>query len=268
MFAYYDGNNTTTKNNDDEDAVVVPQVQINDVAFAWHALLLATITFVQLAWFGGGGSSSSSGRDVHRRAKGTNSYIDTSHPRNYHDEMRDDHAEVEENDEIGVHTQGRTLNSRSEGTSTDNTYHKDTMLGWTSRISPTTKFLILVLLVVCLSGAIIVACNVTSWVDREPSQWQWIDYLYFLSFVKVGISIVKYIPQVRVTQSTSPIQYFVRLVLSHQLFCRFYSTIGANLPKAGKSGISFLTFRVAPSVLYNSSVIHSPLLRIVGGRRG
>ena len=39
MFAYYDGNNTTTKNNDDEDAVAVavPQVQINDVAFAWHA---------------------------------------------------------------------------------------------------------------------------------------------------------------------------------------------------------------------------------------
>lgn len=26
--------------------------------------------------------------------------------------------------------------------------------------------------------------------------WQWIDYLYFLSFVKVGVSIVKYIPQV------------------------------------------------------------------------
>jgi len=27
------------------------------------------------------------------------------------------------------------------------------------------------------------------------SRWQWIDYLYFLSFVKVCISIVKYIPQ-------------------------------------------------------------------------
>ena len=234
-----------------------------------HAnVLLSTITFAQLAWFSGGGSSSS-GRGVKHRANGSNSYIDTPHPRSDHDEMRDDHAEVEESDEIGVHTQRHTLNSRSTGTSTDNTHNKDTMLGWTSRISPTTKFLILLLLVLCLAGAIIVACNVTSWVDGEPSRLQWIDYLYFLSFVKVGISIVKYIPQVRVNQSTSPIQYFVRLVLSQQqLFCRFYSIIGASRPKAGKSGISFLTFRAAPSVLYNSSVSHSPLLRIVVGQRG
>lgn len=209
MFAYYDGNNTTT-NHDEDAAVVVPQVQINDVAFAWHAVLLSTITLAQLAWFSGGGGS----RGVKHRANGSNSYIDTPHPRNDHDEMRDDHAEVEESDEIGVHTQRHTLNSRSTGTSTDNTYHKDTMLCWSSRISSTTKFLILLLLVVCFAGAIIVACNVTSWVDGEPSQWQWIDYLYFLSFVKVGISIVKYIPQVSVTHIACSLHYFLRVVLT------------------------------------------------------
>ena len=32
--------------------------------------------------------------------------------------------------------------------------------------------------------------------DDDGGGWQWIDYLYFLSLVKVGVSIVKYIPQV------------------------------------------------------------------------
>ncbi|KAL7437222.1 hypothetical protein ACHAXH_005506 [Discostella pseudostelligera] len=133
----------TATNDNDEEVAVVPQVQINDVAFAWHALLLATIAFVQLAWFSGGRSGSG-----------------------------------------------------STSPSTVNTHQKDTLLYWTNRISPTTKFLILILLVVCVAGAIIVACHVSIWIGGERSQWQWIDYLYFLSFVKVGISIVKYIPQV------------------------------------------------------------------------
>ena len=67
---------------------------------------------------------------------------------------------------------------------------------WTRRISSTTKILILLLLSMCIAGAIMVACNVQVTYWGGGDQWQWIDYLYFLSFVKVGVSIVKYIPQV------------------------------------------------------------------------
>lgn len=146
MDSHHGGSDGDTATNNDEDVAVIPQVQINDVAFALHALLLATITFAQLAWFSVGGGGGGSG---------------------------------------------------STSPSTDNTHQKDTLLYWTNRISSTTKFLVLILLVVCVAGAIIVACHVSIWIVGERSQWQWIDYLYFLSFVKVGISILKYIPQVR-----------------------------------------------------------------------
>ena len=190
----------TATNDNDEDVAVVPQVQINDVAFAWHALVLATITFVQLAWFSGGRGGSG-----------------------------------------------------STSPSTVNTHQKDTLLYWTNRISPTTKFLILILLVVCVAGAIIVACHVSIWIGGERSQWQWIDYLYFLSFVKVGISIVKYIPQVRYHW---PVQLrctcFASPLINH---CRFYSTISGSLPRGGRSGISYLTLREGLSALYSLLVI-------------
>ncbi|EED88424.1 hypothetical protein THAPSDRAFT_269820 [Thalassiosira pseudonana CCMP1335] len=47
-----------------------------------------------------------------------------------------------------------------------------------------------------MDGIVMVAteANITYWGGGE--QWQWIDYLYFLSFVKVGVTTVKYIPQV------------------------------------------------------------------------
>mmetsp|Transcript_13230 Transcript_13230/g.28086 ORF Transcript_13230/g.28086 Transcript_13230/m.28086 type:complete len:276 (-) Transcript_13230:78-905(-) len=68
---------------------------------------------------------------------------------------------------------------------------------WTRRISSTTKCLISLLLLLSIVGAIMVADNVTiPWGGADATTWQWIDYLYFLSFVKVGVSIVKYIPQV------------------------------------------------------------------------
>ena len=65
------------------------------------------------------------------------------------------------------------------------------------KISSTTKVLILLLLLTCFTGAMMVASNEYIGIFGGEGQWQWVDYLYFLSFVKVGVSIVKYIPQVR-----------------------------------------------------------------------
>eukprot|EP00804_Cyclotella_cryptica_P005824 CCRYP_000128-RB/>CCRYP_000128-RB protein AED:0.04 eAED:0.04 QI:195/1/1/1/0/0/4/1311/432 len=58
-------NNSTNSNNDKtsnatkipqndtkEDPIAVPQVKFNDVAFAWHALILSIITYVQIVRFG------------------------------------------------------------------------------------------------------------------------------------------------------------------------------------------------------------------------
>jgi hypothetical protein len=146
---YHDDKDATTVNN--EDMVVVPQVQINDVAFAWHALLLATITFGQLTWLSGDGGGGC----------------------------------------------GSIKNTRPTGPSIDITNQKDIVLHWRRRISSTTKFLILLLILLCLAGAITVACHIPFGIGGAWTQWQWIDFLYFLSFVKVGISVVKYIPQVR-----------------------------------------------------------------------
>ncbi len=186
---YYDDKDTTTINN--EDVVVVPLVQTNDVAFAWHALLLATITFVQLTWLSGdgvcGAGSSVCGVEHH-----------TIRPRGDDDGWLHEHVEVEKESEMIMDDRGHIIqNTRPTGPSIDSTHQKDTVRDWRRRISSTTKFMILLLIMVCIAGATIVACQTPFGVGEEWTQWQWIDFLYFLSFVKVGISIVKYIPQVR-----------------------------------------------------------------------
>ena len=49
-----------------------------------------------------------------------------------------------------------------------------------------------------------VECNIGVGYWGGGDMWQWIDYLYFLSFVKVGVSVVKYIPQVSLISTLVP----------------------------------------------------------------
>ncbi len=88
-------------------------------------------------------------------------------------------------------------NTRSAGARNVRDTNRSDVLGWTKRISSTTKSLVLLLCMLCLAGAIIIARDENIWVEGERKHWQWLDFLFLLSFVKVGISIVKYIPQVK-----------------------------------------------------------------------
>jgi len=88
-----------------------PQVKGNDVVFAWHALLLSSVTLLQVVWIG--------------------------------------------------------------------------QTSWRNRVSPRTKVFATILLIACALGATFVS----------SFKGEWLGYLYFLSAIKVGISITKYIPQ-------------------------------------------------------------------------
>lgn len=190
-------------NSSDGDAGAVPQVEVNDVAFAWHALILTVITFAQIAWWSGRDSP----RDAHAEDTGNEGWVVL-------DQRREEQGG------------GACANSTTSGVTVEDAFvgsnfnqHVATTVvpepgtehlvpppqrqrrkrertptpHWTARISSTTKCLILLLLFLCIAGAISVACT-----NISIGYWggQWIDYLYFLSFVKVGVSIVKYIPQV------------------------------------------------------------------------
>jgi len=169
----------------------VPQVKANDVAFAWHALILTLITFAQIVWW----SESDSPRDIHAEREG---WVAVDQGRRepcansvtsgvaVEDAFIGSNCNVHVATNISKHgteysmqQHPRRQRRKREGTTTPH-------------ISPTTKYFILLLLLLCIVLAILVACNVNigSWGG------QWLDYLYFLSFVKVGVSIVKYIPQV------------------------------------------------------------------------
>ncbi|KAL7461793.1 hypothetical protein ACHAXS_002198 [Conticribra weissflogii] len=241
------------------DPFPVPQVPTNDVAFAWHALLLTIVIFVQINWF----AERSHDEDESERSDMTQHFLTS------------DWLEVEEGEDMRVEDFGRAsfLSSGSSGgvgslggdyadniskergfngtflkwgqrasdvdddsdhaksggghgegrfttpgeitTVTSPRHHglsglqphrhmqttliitdkRKTRTHWTQRISPVTKILVSMLIFTCLIGAVFVAIDSQTGI-LGGGDWQWIDYLYFLSFVKVGITIVKYIPQV------------------------------------------------------------------------
>jgi len=228
-----DDSNTTNTNDgsNHSEAIAVPQVKGNDVAFAWHALILTIITFVQIVWWSGRNKT-----DHATRASNSEGWIEVG---GEDDVMVGDLGCV--NDRLGGLSAGEEddfvcSNLINNENSPDKRMESDYLVGdpqlenrshlrqnlqqkqgqeqiiahthtalmpisqsdihWTKRISSTTKWLILLLLLMCVAGAIMVACNVNITYWGGGDQWQWIDYLYFLSFVKVSVSIVKYIPQV------------------------------------------------------------------------
>ncbi|KAL7539397.1 hypothetical protein ACHAXR_010729 [Thalassiosira sp. AJA248-18] len=211
-----EGSNTTNSG----DAVAVPQVKVNDVAFAWHALLLTIITFVQIIWWSERSSDNSDRNNeghvvIEGRENGGVVVGDPEEsPRN--DSLPSLSVEEEWVGINSLNNHGNPLEQRMDNSNTvedcqlerqaNQTSNIPTQsilpppshsqIHWTQRISSTTKCLILLLLSMCVVGAIMVACDVNIGYWGGGDQWQWIDYLYFLSFVKVGVSVVKYIPQV------------------------------------------------------------------------
>eukprot|EP00579_Thalassiosira_antarctica_P025570 CAMPEP_0202023462 /NCGR_PEP_ID=MMETSP0905-20130828/51942_1 /ASSEMBLY_ACC=CAM_ASM_000554 /TAXON_ID=420261 /ORGANISM="Thalassiosira antarctica, Strain CCMP982" /LENGTH=646 /DNA_ID=CAMNT_0048585845 /DNA_START=130 /DNA_END=2067 /DNA_ORIENTATION=- len=240
-------NTTNSDDSSSNDAMAVPQVKMNDVAFAWHALLLTIITFVQIVWWSErsnrrdndtvgdfvddewievqGGEDTVTVEDLGRenstlskRTVGEECDFVGSHLNNDNEDTlseqgienveflaQDDHPLLEQQQCHLRHNnlqqqQTQDPNHSPHDTPTQSVpplvHHPDQH--WMQRISSTTKCLLPLLLLVCIAGAIMVACNVNIgyWGGKKDRWWQWIDYLYFLSFVKVGVSIVKYIPQV------------------------------------------------------------------------
>ena len=232
------GSSSNATNSNDHAPIAVPQVKGNDVAFAWHALLLTIITFIQITWW--------SERHNNGKQQQQHVYYSTQNERNSQSSWVESSTSEKDGNANVIHSRslendvaltGSPLGGEEQETTTynspleqrvnndDDTNHQQEHylhneqepnnlqsmptqsmaapsapghnIHWTHRISSTTKFLILLLLLMCIAGAIMVACDVNFSYWGGGDQWQWIDYLYFLSFVKVGVSIVKYIPQVR-----------------------------------------------------------------------
>lgn len=288
----FDNNNDM--NGDKMGPLPVPEVRSNDVAFAWHALILTIVIFVQITWC----AERTCNDDDESNDNDDNDDDANKKERNEMTEqfLNSDWLEVEEGEDMRVEDFGRapSLSSRSSGfgdvgvndvenaaknrgfranslhwsgrafVGDDGVDHpisvggngegflttpgevatlasprdqrlsrsqidvqrrvigKSTNRHWSQRISPVTKIFVSVLLFTCIIGAIFVT---TDW-DTSiwgRGDWQWIDYLYFLSFVKVGITIVKYIPQVSSNAFTNDI--FVMKILI-DLFDRFIIRFG------------------------------------------
>eukprot|EP00970_Alexandrium_tamarense_P009674 scaffold1942_cov197-Alexandrium_tamarense.AAC.6 len=181
--------NTTDDTSSDDMPIAVPQVKANDVAFAWHALILTIVTFVQIVWF----SDSRSDRGDDGEMDGSQcemnrGWIEVEGGEDVHADDLSTAMDLGESESL--YRRRRSPHNRSKRLNSIDEQH------WTKRISSTTKCLIFLLLLSCAGGVVMVAteANITYWGGGE--QWQWIDYLYFLSFVKVGVTTVKYIPQV------------------------------------------------------------------------
>ena len=184
-------NSTGAESHHDDDTPVVPQVKVNDVVFAWHALILATITFVQIAWIS---NNSSKGCCITNDSNdevgegGGDIVMQPNFP-------IDGDVSCEYASDGGVESEEPLL-LENFNTSLVPYHAGKENEHWTQRISSTTKILIVLLLFICTIGAIMVECKIGLGYWGGGDMWQWIDYLYFLSFVKVGVSVVKYIPQV------------------------------------------------------------------------
>ncbi|KAL9184989.1 hypothetical protein ACHAXT_002766 [Thalassiosira profunda] len=189
--------NTTNDNSSGNgDAVAVPQVKGNDVAFAWHALILTIITFVQITRANkseADGRNSAAWVGVETEGDATDLVDDGPHDNSiFPDQLTNQLLDGGQPDP--------SYRQRQHKFSRNDTAVVPVVLDherhWTRRISFTTKCLILLLIAMCVVGAVMVACDVNVGYWGGGDQWEWLDYLYFLSFVKVGVTLVKYVPQV------------------------------------------------------------------------
>ena len=201
-------NNTTSQNSSaasdtSNDPIAVPQVKFNDVAFAWHALVLSIISYIQIVW-----CSKNKHEDTDENehissiecsvVQQTQSNIGWVTPQS-EDEVFADMNQTEVSPGVGsvLFNEQRQMLLRRQRQSQEIHDQLDSLVESersykhklrSQNMSCTSKILMIILLKFCIVGVLLVLV----W-----SQWQWIDFLYFLSFVKVCISIVKYIPQVR-----------------------------------------------------------------------
>ncbi len=183
------GNNNTTSGK----TVAVPQVKTNDVAFAWHALILTIITFLQIVCndnkrvksqveFSGLGRGLDNDEQEGMRLEdslGNDSFI-----------LNEDDFGQQQEQQKQKRTQDRSTISSQPADFAENQDQrgKQTQLRWTKRLSSTTKILVVVLFLTCIVFGILVTTN--------AGPWNLLDFLYFLSYIKVGITTIKYIPQV------------------------------------------------------------------------
>lgn len=202
------GNNTTSNNgtatnaDTNDEPIAVPQVKLNDVAFAWHALLLSIVTYVQIVCFS---------KDKHINEEESQnissiecsvrqqSQVNTGWATPQSDEVFAgvNHTDITPTEDSILYNGQQQMHLRRQIQSQGVHEHLDSLVDSehslkynlvSHDISCISKFMMIVLLKFCIVGVLLVLV----W-----SQWEWIDYLYFLSFVKVFISVVKYIPQVR-----------------------------------------------------------------------
>jgi len=222
----------TNSTNHSNAPVAVPQVKVNDVAFAWHALILASVTFVQIVYCSNSHSYCRSHNleddeeeDIMQPSlveREESAFFENSR-HNYHPDQRIDDEPILEN----FNTSLRYLK-------------QDSGMHWTKRISSTTKILIVLLLFMCIAGAIMVGCNIQVSYWGGGDRWQCIDYLYFLSFIKLGVSVVKYIPQAILNyqrKSTSGFQIWNILLDFSGGSLSIIQLIGDSLSEARAKGL-------------------------------
>mmetsp|Transcript_14614 Transcript_14614/g.22524 ORF Transcript_14614/g.22524 Transcript_14614/m.22524 type:complete len:554 (-) Transcript_14614:86-1747(-) len=185
--------NSSNSNTTGDEVVAVPQVKTNDVAFAWHALILTIITFIQIIY--------NEHKVVNRNvefAELDHRWIDNDEQEGMRldDSLGNDSFILNEDDFGQEQAQQKQKRTRDRSNSLQTTHFTDsddqrtkqTHTRWTKRISSTTKILIVALILTCISFGSFIATNV--------GQFNLLNFLYFLSYVKVGITAVKYIPQV------------------------------------------------------------------------
>ena len=187
------GNATAANTDTTHDSIAEPQVKFNDVAFAWHALLLSTITYVQIVWCSKkskledpDGNENSIECSV-RHATPMDSSWDT--PQSNNASPTEESILFNEQRQMHIRRQMQLQGIHEQLDSLVESEPSHKFKSSSQQVSFTSKCLMILLLKFCIAGVLMVLI----W-----SRWQWIDYLYFLSFVKVCISIVKYIPQVNI----------------------------------------------------------------------
>lgn len=197
--------NATTANTDTADEPMpVPQVKFNDVAFAWHALVLSIVTFVQIVWCSKSNDLSTDPEEneenissiecsIRQYEQVSGGYVTPQSNEAWADANSSNISPAEGSVLFNEHQQmhlRRQLQTQGIHEQLDPLVESENMHKLKLRsqsISWTSRCLMIILLKFCIVGVLLVLV----W-----SRWQWIDYLYFLSFVKVVISVVKYIPQV------------------------------------------------------------------------
>ena len=208
--------------NSTHTAAAVPQVKTNDVAFAWHALILTIITFIQIIYSEKKIRCCQNENDellvtdtaaaVNDSTRWTDnveqegmrledSLGDDSFVLNEDDfhqnQGNDNHHHYYQDQSLSSHNTTSLLHHSYENVGTTEKYIHN--IQWTKRIACTTKVLICILIITCIGFGISIASHAAQHQKQQQQQQQQLnllDFLYFLSFVKVGITLIKYIPQV------------------------------------------------------------------------